>query len=77
MAGAEVRRLRTDRGWTHDDMSREIFATYGARCQTSPRTIARVEAGHKPSVRKQFAIAMVLGTTPSQLWDNRRSGVVA
>jgi transcriptional regulator with XRE-family HTH domain len=69
-AGQEVRRLRTDRGWTHEDMSAEIFREYGVRCQTSARTIWRVESGHKPGVRKQFAIAMVLGVVPSQLWNN-------
>lgn len=67
-AGAEIRRLRRDRGWTHDDMSAEIFSTLGVKFATSARTVWRVEGGHKPSVRKQFAIASVLGTTPSQLW---------
>jgi transcriptional regulator with XRE-family HTH domain len=67
-AGAEVRAMRVDRGWTHEDMSRQIFRDYGATYATSPRTIWRVESGHKPSVRKQFAIAQVLGVLPSQLW---------
>jgi transcriptional regulator with XRE-family HTH domain len=69
-AGAEVRRLRTDKGWTHEDMSAEIFRQYGVRYQTSARTVWRVESGHKPGVRKQYAIAMVLGVRPSQLWDS-------
>jgi transcriptional regulator with XRE-family HTH domain len=73
MAGTEVRRLRIDRGWTHEDMSSEIYKKFGVRYQTSARTIWRVESGHKPSVRKQFAIAMILGVVPSQLWDNTRA----
>jgi len=72
MAGTEVRRLRIDKGWTHEDMSAEIYRQFGVKHQTSARTIWRVESGHKPSVRKQFAIAMVLGVVPSQLWDNKR-----
>jgi transcriptional regulator with XRE-family HTH domain len=76
-AGQEVRRLRVDRGWTHEDMSDEIFRQYGVRCQTSARTIWRVESGHKPGVRKQFAIAMVLDLTPSQLWENKQKRVSA
>jgi transcriptional regulator with XRE-family HTH domain len=72
-AGREVRRLRIDRGWTHEDLSDEIFRRYGHRYATSARTIWRVEGGHKPTVRKQFAIAMTLDTTPSALWpDNRK-----
>jgi transcriptional regulator with XRE-family HTH domain len=67
-AGKHIARLRTDKGWTHDDMSDVIFETYGVKYATSSRTIQRVEDGHKPTVRKQFAIAMVLGTTPSKLW---------
>lgn len=68
-AGATVRHLRTDRGWTHEDMSDQIFREFGPQYATSARTIWRVESGHKPSVRKQFAIARVLGTLPSQLWS--------
>lgn len=68
-AGAEVRRLRVDRGWTHEDMSAEIFRRFGATYATSPRTIWRVESGQAPSVRKRFAIARVLDSTPSALWD--------
>ena len=65
--------MRVDRGWTHEDMSREIFREFGGQYSTSGRTIWRVEAGHKPSVRKQFAIARILGTLPSQLWpENER-----
>ena len=67
-AGLEIKRLRTDRGWTHEDMSDEIFRQLGFKHSTSARTIWRVESGSKPSVRKQFAIAIVLGTVPSQLW---------
>lgn len=67
-AGAEIRRLRRDRGWTHEDMSAEIFREFGVQYATSARTIWRVEAGHKPTIRKQFAIARVLGTFPSALW---------
>lgn len=70
-AGARIRELRRDRGWTHEDMSAEIYRAFGVRYATSARTIWRVEAGHKPTVRKQFAIAQVLGTMPSQLWDER------
>jgi transcriptional regulator with XRE-family HTH domain len=77
MAGMEVRRSRIDRGWTYEDMSREIYNKYGVRYQTSARTIWRVESGHKPSVRRQFAIAAVLGLVPSQLWDHRRTAVSA
>lgn len=67
-AGREVRSLRTDRGWTHEDMSDAIFKEFGVTYSTSARTIWRVESGHKPGVRKQFAIARVLGLMPSQLW---------
>lgn len=74
-AGAAVRQMRTDRGWTHEDMSREIFRRFGATYATSPRTIWRVESGHKPSVRKQFAIAQVLGVMPSQLWVEKQRAV--
>lgn len=74
-AGGQVRALRIDRGWTHEDMSGAIFARCGSRYSTSARTIWRVEAGHKPSVRKQFAIAQVLGVVPSQLWDSGMSPV--
>jgi transcriptional regulator with XRE-family HTH domain len=73
MAGTEVRRRRIDKGWTHEDMSSEIYNRFGVRYQTSARTIWRVESGHKPSVRKQFAIAMILDAVPSQLWDNTRA----
>jgi len=72
-AGERIRQLRVDRGWTHEDMSREIFGRFGVRYATSPRTIWRVEAGHTPSVRKQFAIAQVLDMLPSQLWTAARS----
>jgi transcriptional regulator with XRE-family HTH domain len=70
-AAATIRRLRKDRGWTLEDMSDEIFRVYGVNYQTSPRTIWRAEGGHKPGVRRQFAIATVLGTTPSMLWPER------
>lgn len=76
-AGQEVRRLRIDKGWTHEDMSAAIFKEYGVRYQTSGRTIWRVESGHKPGVRHQFAIAMVLGVVPSQLWSGQRSRTTA
>lgn len=74
-AGAAVRQMRTDRGWTHEDMSREIFRLFGVTYATSPRTIWRVESGHKPSVRKQFAIAQALETVPSQLWTPTKQRV--
>lgn len=67
-AGRQVRELRSDKGWTHEDMSAAIFREYGAQYATSARTIWRVESGHKPSVRKQFAIARILDTMPSHLW---------
>lgn len=70
-AGQEVRRLRRDHGWTQEDMSAEIYSRLGVNYQTSARTIWRVEGGHRPSIRKQFAIATVLGTTPSMLWPER------
>lgn len=76
-AGAEIRRLRRDKGWTQEDMEREIFRSLGAQFATSARTIWRVESGHKPSVRKQFAIATVLGTVPSALWPEGRRAVGA
>lgn len=63
--------MRVDRGWTHEDMSAAIFREFGVQYATSARTIWRVESGHKPSVRKQFAIARVLGTMPSALWPDR------
>jgi lambda repressor-like predicted transcriptional regulator len=65
--------MRVDRGWTHEDMSAAIFREFGVQYATSARTIWRVEAGHKPSVRKQFAIARVLGTMPSALWPDRQA----
>lgn len=71
-SGALVRALRTDRGWTHEDMSDEIFRRFGLKYATSGRTIWRAESGLKPSVRKQFAIAMVLDTVPSRLWGDSR-----
>ena len=71
-AGKEIRRLRQDRGWTHEDMSDHIFRTYGVTYQVSARTIWRVESGHKPSVRKRFAIAQIFGLVPSQLWPERK-----
>lgn len=76
-AGLEIRRLRIDRGWTHEDMSGEIFRRFGVAYATSARTIWRVEAGHRPSVRKQFAIAMALDLAPSQVWTNDRRKVAA
>lgn len=72
-AGAEIRRLRTDRGWTHEDMSSAIFREFGVTYATSARTIWRVESGHKPSVRKQFAIARILEQLPSDFWTDQRS----
>jgi transcriptional regulator with XRE-family HTH domain len=69
-AGKLVRDLRSDRGWTHEDMSAAIFNQFGAQYATSARTIWRVESGHKPSVRKQFAIARILDTMPSKLWGS-------
>jgi transcriptional regulator with XRE-family HTH domain len=68
MAGERIRDARIDHGWTHEDMAREIFRVLGAHYATSSRTIARVEAGRRPSVRKQFAIARVLDMRPSELW---------
>jgi transcriptional regulator with XRE-family HTH domain len=68
LAGERIRDARIDHGWTPEDMAREIFRTLGAQYTTSARTIERVEAGHRPTVRKQFAIAKVLGMRPSELW---------
>ena len=70
-AGELIKQQRVDRGWTHDDMSAEIFRRFGHTYATSPRTIWRVESGHRPTVRKQFAIARVLDSVPSQLWGGR------
>ena len=67
-AGERIRGGRADRGWTHEDMSREIFNRFGINYATSARTIWRVEHGHRPSVRKQFAIARSLDLMPSDLW---------
>lgn len=58
-------------------MSDVIFREFGVQYATSARTIWRVESGHKPSVRKQFAIARVLGTMPSALWPEARQAVAA
>lgn len=69
--------MRVDRGWTQEDMSSAIFREFGVQYATSARTIWRVESGHKPSVRKQFAIARILGTMPSQLWPEARQVVAA
>ncbi len=76
-AGLLLRDHRSDHGWTHEDMSREIFRQFGAQYATSARTIWRVEAGHKPSVRKQFAIARVLGLMPSDVWGGGHRVAVA
>lgn len=69
-AGERIREERTDRGWTYEDMSAEIFKAFGPTYSTSARTIWRVEAGHRPSVRKQFAIARILELMPSDLWGS-------
>lgn len=71
LAGERIHDERIDRGWTHEDMARAIFRELGAHYATSARTIWRVEAGHRPSVRKQFAIAKVLEMRPSELWGGR------
>lgn len=76
-AGKLIRSLRTDKGWTHEDMSDEIMRQYGVKYATSARTIWRVEGGHKPTVRKQFAIAQVLGKVPSDLWRSTTGKVAA
>lgn len=76
-AGRAISELRADRGWTHQDMSDQIFRQFGATYATSARTIWRVESGHKPSVRKQFAIARVLDTMPSHLWGSAVREMVA
>lgn len=68
LAGERIRDARIDRGWTHEDMARQIFRDLGAHYTTSARTIWRVEAGHRPTVRKQYAIAQVLEMRPSELW---------
>ena len=70
-AGRRIRELRQDRGWTHEDMSDAIYREYGVTYATSARTIWRVESGHKPSVRKRFAIARIFGLVPSQLWPEK------
>jgi transcriptional regulator with XRE-family HTH domain len=70
-AGQRLRNERIDRGWTHEDMAQAIFREFGPHYATSARTIWRVEAGHRPSVRKQFAIARVVGLMPSDLWGGR------
>jgi transcriptional regulator with XRE-family HTH domain len=67
-AGHRVRAARIDRGWTHEDMAAAIFSQFGPRYATSARTIWRVESGHRPSVRKQFAIARAVDLMPSDLW---------
>lgn len=76
-AGRQLRDMRTDHGWTHEDMSDEIFRQFGSQYATSARTIWRVEAGHKPSVRKQFAIARVLGLMPSTIWGSGTTAMKA
>ncbi len=76
-AGQLVRQLRTDKGWTHEDMSAVIFERHGVNYQTSARTIWRVEGGHMPGVRRQFAIATVLGTAPSKLWQTTGRRIAA
>lgn len=70
-SGELIRELRGDLGWTQDDMSAEILRQLGHKYATSARTIARTEDGHRPSVRKQFAIAKVLGRVPSDFWGLR------
>jgi transcriptional regulator with XRE-family HTH domain len=76
-AGQRIKAERIDRGWTHEDMSREIFRAFGPTYATSARTIWRVESGHRPSVRKQFAIARVFDLMPSDLWSGGRAAVAA
>lgn len=73
-AGQRVKAARIDRGWTHEDMAAAIFQKFGPQYATSARTIWRVESGHRPSVRKQFAIARVVDLMPSDLWN---AGLVA
>lgn len=69
-SGNRVRELRVDKGWTPEDMSVAIFAKFGVKYATSARTISRVEEGHRPTVRKQYAIAVILGEQPSRLWSS-------
>lgn len=75
-AGAKIRQLREDRGWTQADMAAEIERQLDLKYWTSERTIWRVESGHKPTV-KRFAIAHVLGTTPSVLWPENTTRAAA
>lgn len=58
--GARVRQLRTERGWTLQELS--------GRAEMSPRFLVQVEAGDANlSVRKLAGLARALGTTPAAL----------
>jgi XRE family transcriptional regulator, aerobic/anaerobic benzoate catabolism transcriptional regulator len=58
--GARARELRTERGWTLQELAR--------RSEMSPRFLVQVEAGDANlSVRKLAGLARALGTTPAAL----------
>lgn len=70
--GQRIRKLREDRGWTHDRMVREVLEhpMLGPAHAISESSIYRAERGGLMSVRTRFPIAVVLGMKPSDLWSD-------
>jgi transcriptional regulator with XRE-family HTH domain len=70
--GQRIRKLREDRGWTHDRMVREVLAhpDLGPEHAISESSVYRAERGGLMSVRTRYPIAVVLGLKPSDLWSD-------
>jgi transcriptional regulator with XRE-family HTH domain len=70
--GQRIRRLREDRGWTHDRMVREVLShpDLGPAHAISESSLYRAERGGLMSVRTRYPIAVVLGLKPSDLWSD-------
>lgn len=74
-AGDLLRQLRVDRGLSPEALSHALHA---ARLgYISGKTIRRVEQGHTPTVRVQFALAKFHDRLPSEVWSPRKSYRVA
>lgn len=71
-AGEWIKRQRRDLGLTQEGLADAIREDprLGYRYEISVRTIHRAEQGHKPRIRGQFAIATVLGSSPTELWPD-------
>lgn len=68
-AGARLRTMRVDRGWTLEDMAAEIEALdLGINYTCSASTICRAERGDPVGTRRRFAMAAAFGTVPSTIW---------